>query len=50
MLIDDKVNRALAGMCYGISKKSPENIITEFINLETFQTYVYSLYFEPFQE
>ena len=33
MLIDDKVNRALAGMCYRFPKKSPWYIITEFIKL-----------------
>lgn len=43
MLIDDKVNRALAGMCYRFPKKSPWYIITEFIKLRNIsKTYVYS--------
>ena len=46
MLINDKVNSALAGMCYRFSKKSPWYIITEFIKpRDISKTYVYSFLF-----
>lgn len=46
MLINDKVNSVLAGMCYRFSKKSPWYIITEFIKpRDISKTYVYSFIF-----